>query len=83
MIPLDVLTRYPGVIVDSELVRLGNIKAIPIMGLITVDEDVTTRRSLGNTQIVNFFQDWEKFFETHKSPTKAVIVSFRDTTTSF
>lgn len=78
LIPLDVLTRYPGLFSEKELVGLGNLKAIPIKGLISIDEEATTRRSLGNSHIVNFFQEWEKFFETNKSPTKTDILSFRD-----
>ncbi|MBA4027132.1 MAG: hypothetical protein C0473_02720 [Cyanobacteria bacterium DS3.002] len=78
LIPLDVLTRYPGIFSETELIGLGNLKAIPIDGLISIDEEATTRRTLGNLKVKEFFHDWENFFETHVEPKKADIVSFRD-----
>jgi hypothetical protein len=78
LIPLDVLTRYPGIFTETELTGLGNLKAIPMKGLISVDEKATTRRSLGNPQVKEFFHDWENFFVAHEQPTKDAIVSFRE-----
>jgi TonB family protein len=77
LIPVDVLQRYPGLFTVKELDSADNLKALPLEGLIEVGSKYTTQRFLANPKVKGFFADWENFYSTHGTPTKAEIIGFR------
>lgn len=79
IIPVDVLKRYPGIFQPQELHDEANIVALPLSILNSLFQNnlnhfVPAAGLFKDRAVLNFYSDWEAFFETHTSATKSELV---------
>jgi hypothetical protein len=79
IIPIDVLKRYPGIFEPQELHGEVNIVSLPLSVFNaslrdTQNHFLPAEELFKEKSLLNFYSDWEAFFNAHRSATKAEIV---------